>query len=128
MGYRESVTRIDSDASGDGEGYSDYINGRITSISLVFHASAGAGTDTVVTEDGGAERAILTVNNSGTSATFPVRAEAVDAAGAALTYDGTNPVPVDFELCGRRVHIVIADVAEALTDAVIAYIRYEQKG
>lgn len=110
------VTTTGSDGSATGSATSAVLKGLLLDIYLDFHASAPNTTDTTVVfaERGGN---ILVVSNSVTDGLFHPRAKPVDNANAAITNAHDK-----FALNGR-ITVSLAD-CNALTNAVVAYIRY----
>lgn len=112
------VTTTGSAGSATGEADSPAMVGELVDIFLDFHASAPATTDTTVKFKERADN-VLAVANSTTDARFHPRAKPVDNANAAIT-DAHDK----FFLNGALT--VSLAQCDALTDAVVAYIRYKR--
>lgn len=112
------VTTTGSAGSAVGNSTSKPMNGFILDIYLDFHASApGATTDTTVSLQSPSLGNILVVTNSATDVLVTPRAKPVDNANAAIT-NAHDKFPVN-----GTVKVALAQ-CDALTDAVVAYIRY----
>ena len=114
---RVAVTTTGSAGSATGSGTSGVMNGFLLDIYLDFHASAPAGsTDTTIAyADRGGN--IWAIANSSTDVLVAPRVKPVDNANAAITNAHD-----EFALSGK-VTVSLAQ-CDALTDAVVAYIRY----
>lgn len=115
------VTTAGSAGSATGTGTSQVIKGFLLDIYLNFHASAPATTDTTVALATPALGNITVISDSATDALYMPRKNAVDVAGAAITgvYD-LYPV-------SGTISVALAG-CDALTDAVVATIRYLELG
>lgn len=113
--HRVAVTTAGGAGVATGSASSPVIPGFLLDIYLDFHASAPATTDTTIafgTRGGN----ILVVSNSATDALFHPRAKPVDNANAAITNAHEQ-----FAI-GDTLTVSLAQ-CDALTDAVVAYIR-----
>jgi hypothetical protein len=110
MAIRRFVIPVTTDDDGDAEEYSPFLSGKLVSIRYV-KASADSftdGVDFVVTSDvTGAT--IWSEENVNASATRHPRAATNSTAGAAATYDDTQPVLGPISLGSDRVKFVIAN-------------------
>lgn len=113
-----SVTTTGGAGVAAGTGYSTAINGYLLDIYLNFHASAPATTDVAITQDGMAGNLAVSTD-SATDVLISPRAKVVDNANAAIA-DSHDRFPIN-----GRLKIVLAQ-CDALTDAVVATIRYEK--
>lgn len=115
-----AVTTTGSAGSATGTGYSGSINGLLLGVYLDYNASAPATTDvtisTNVTAHGGT---ILTVSNNNSDGFYPVRVQAVDNTGTAIS--GVYEL---WPISGV-VKIAVAQ-ADALTNCVVAYLYYAE--
>lgn len=111
------VTTTGTAGSATGSGVSDALNGWIIDVYLDFHASTPATTDTTIayTTLGGN---ILVVTDSATDARIAPRQKLVDNANSAIT-NSNDRFAVDGTLT------VSLAQADALTNAVVAYVRIE---
>lgn len=120
MAIEQSTVRVTT-AGGDGvaagTGYSDAIKGYLLDIYLDYHASAPATTDVTVTQEGRSGN-LFARSDSATDALVAPRQGLVTNANAAIT-DSNAPFPVN----GRLVFTLAQ--ANALTDCLVAYVRYE---
>lgn len=100
---------VNSDGSGDGEGYTDvFIHGQVEAIKIVYGGTPDAGTDVTITEHQGLGRTILTRSNTGTNGTFHPRVLVQTNAGVDIT--------------GQYEHYYLwhTQLKVAVTDAVIS--------
>lgn len=113
---RIPVTTTGSAGSATGTASSGAINGLLYDLYVKYHASAPAGTtDVTISETGGAARTFLTLTNTATSGSKPVRIPAVDATGAAnSTADHAHA------LGGTSITVTVAQ-SDALTNCVEVY-------
>ena len=104
----------------------EIIRGRVLAVKLNYHASAPAATTDVTLRQVNEQVTANIVNrpNSVTDVTLYPRVGVTDVAGAALTYDGTRPVVEPFPVCDKL--ILAVDECDALTNAVIAEIYYDE--
>lgn len=84
----------------------DDVNGRILQIQYVKDDLANGSTITLTGEKTGVP--IFAITGMNASATHQPRRAATDADGAAITYDGTNPVHEVVVLAGERIKLVIS--------------------
>lgn len=114
---RVAVTTTGSAGSAVGSASSGVLNGFLLDIYLDFHASAPAGTTdtTVAFADRGGN--VWAIANSATDVLVAPRVKPVDNANAAIT-DANDR----FALSGKLT--VSVAQSDALTDCVVAYIRY----
>jgi hypothetical protein len=115
------VTTTGADGSATGTGTSRQINGFLLDVYLDFHASAPNTTDTTVALATPALGNITVISNTATDALYMPRKNACDIAGAAISgvYD-LYPV-------SGTISVALAG-CNALTDAVVATIRYLELG
>lgn len=113
-----SVTTTGSAGSATGSGTTGVLNGRLLAVYLDFNASTPNTTDTTIAyaEKGGN---LLVVTNSNTDAMFAPRMTCVTNANAAIT-NSHAPFPLN-----QKLTISLAQ-ADAVTNAVVAYIWYEE--
>lgn len=109
----QAVLKTDTDASGDGSD-STTVTGFIESIYLDYAAGTAATADVTFTDQRG--NAILTVTDNNTDAVIPLRIQAKDTTGAAITGQYER-VP----LLGALT-MTIAQGGASVTDAVTAYV------
>jgi len=115
---RVAVTTTGSAGSASGTGTSRPLNGLLLGIYLDYHASAPATTDVTVSTDTTAHGGtIATVSDNNSDGYYPVRVQAVDNTGAAI-----SGVYEMWPLVGK-VKISVAQ-ADALTDCVVAWLYY----
>lgn len=114
-----TVTTTGSAGSAAGAADSEIINGLLLDIYLDFHASAPNTTDTTIkySTSGPDMGNILVVTNSNTDALIAPRQKPVDNANAAIT-NAHAMFPVN-----GKINVALAQ-SDALTGAVVAYIRY----
>lgn len=118
----EAVVRVTTTGSAGvatGQADSEALNGELLDIYIDFHASAPATTDTTISMQAPARGNLLVVTNSVTDGLFVPRAKPVDNANVAITNAHDR-----FALNGA-VRVALAQ-CDALTDAVVAYIRYRR--
>jgi hypothetical protein len=114
---RKVVIEFTTDASGDATVYTDAIVGRIHSI-LYDPGDVATGADLTITTET-TEQAVLTITNAGTSAVrWSPRLPTHDLAGAAETYDGTEPVNDSIVAVDERIKIVVDEGGNAKTGTV----------
>lgn len=111
--YTIPVTTTGSAGSASGSEKVDGINGFLLGVYLDFAASAPATTDTTIATDNPAQT-LLTVTDSATDTYVPVRVQAKDATGAAISgvyemYPLDGMLKVSLAQCN------------AITSAVVAY-------
>ena len=113
---RVAVTTAGGAGVATGSAISGALNGELLDIYLDFHASAPATTGTTIayTDRGGN---VLAVANANTDALYAPRVAPVNNANAAITNAHDR-----FALSGRLT--VSVAQSDALTDCVVAYIRY----
>lgn len=105
-----------TDGSGDCTAYSaGCARGNIKAIRIDFSSTAAATTDTTISDEYG--QTILTLTDNNTDAWFYPRKTAVTSANAALTYDGTRGVMVEFSIFGR-IKVVQAQGGDTKTNYV----------
>lgn len=117
---RQAVVRVTTTGGAGvatGQTDSDVIHGFLLDVHLNFHASAPATTDTTISLQEPALGDLLVVTNSATDALFAPRQKPVDNANAAITNAHDR-----FAINGK-VRVALAQ-SDALTDAVVATIRY----
>ena len=114
---RVAVTTTGSAGSATGSASSGVLNGLLLDIYLDFHASAPAGTTdtTVAYADRGGN--VWAIANSATDVLVAPRVKPVDNANAAITNAHDR-----FALSGKLT--VSVAQSDALTDCLVAYIRY----
>ena len=113
---RVAVTTTGVAGSATGSGTSSAINGLLMNIYLDYHASAPATTDVTVayaTRGGN----VLAVSDNATDGLYHPRAKPVDNANTAIT-DAHDKFALNDALT------VSVAQSDALTDCVVAYIRY----
>ena len=110
------VTTTGADGSATGSGNSGAMNGFLLDIYLDFNASAPNTTDVTIAFAGRGGN-VLAVSNANTDALYTPRAKPVDNANADIT-DAHDMFPLNGSLS-----VAVAG-CNALTNAVIAYIRY----
>lgn len=110
------ITTVGSAGAAVGNTDSPAMHGFLLDIYFDFHASAPNTTDTTVSfkERGGS---VVVVTNSATDVLITPRAKPVDNANAAITNAHTK-FPINGQL-----NVALAG-CDALTDALVAYIRY----
>lgn len=115
---RLAVTTTGTAASATGSTTSETIFGELLDVFLDFHASTPATTDTTIAYASGGQGVgnILVVTDSATDARIAPRQKCVDNANAAITNS------FDRFWINGQITISLAG-ADALTDAVVAYIR-----
>lgn len=120
MAYREfriNVTTTGTAGSATGSATTLVpVNGELVYVHLDYHASTPATADVIVSELGGIGRTFLTRNNTATDGTFYPMRLLDDTVGASLT-----AIYGRFPVAGHKLQVAIAG-ADALTDAVVAYI------
>lgn len=115
MFVQRHVVTITVDASGDGTSYTPVITGQILGIRYVKTDYAN-GVDFTVTLDVTGE-SIMVGTDVNASATFYPRVGVTDAAGAAVTLDGTRLMRDCVFAAADRVKIVVAQGGVSKTGA-----------
>ena len=110
---RVTTTGVAGSAAGSAK--SAAMNGELLDIYVDFHASAPATTDTTITLERGGN--VWAISNSVTDVFVAPRVKPVDNANAAITNAHDR-----FALNGALT-VTLAE-CDALTDAVVVYIRY----
>ncbi len=123
---RVAVTTTGSAGSATGSADTDVtIMGRVVRVDLNYHASAPATTDvTLAQANEEVATNILSVTNSVTDTVVYPTVQLTDNANAGRTFDGTRPV-VDYYPVSDVLTLSVAQ-SDALTDAVVAVIYYEE--
>ena len=115
---RVAVTTVGEDASATGSTTSNAMQGYLLDIYLDFHADAPAETTDVTVAFATRGGNVLAVTNSATDALIAPRQKPVDNANSAITNAHDR-----FAL-NDALTVTVAQ-SDALTDCVVAYIRYE---
>lgn len=111
---RKYTISVDSVSAGTGSAVVNGVNGFLLGVYLDFNGSAAATTDTTISTDNPAQN-ILVVTDSATDTYVPVRVQAKDATGTAIS--GVYEMyPLDGIL-----KVSLAGVGGALTAAVVVY-------
>jgi len=92
------------------------VNGRILQVQYVKDDVANGSTITLTGATTGVP--IFAISAMNASATHQVRRAATDAAGAAITYDGSNPAHECVVLAGERIKLVISSGGEEKSGAL----------
>lgn len=111
------ITTTGSDGSATGNASSQKVRGFLLDIYLDYHASAPATTDVTVSHESPSKGNLLVVADNATDGLYAPRAKPVDNANAAIT-NAHDKFPLN-----GQVKITVAG-CNALTNAVVAYIRY----
>lgn len=99
------------------------LNGRLVAIKVVQGNTPHANTDITITcTDGVTTWTLLAlVNNNTASAVYYPLAAASDAAGAAITFDGTRPIYVPMVLSGNVTGVVAQGGSAATCVITVIY-------
>ncbi len=120
------VTTTGSAGSATGAGITDSaVTGKILALYINYHASTPATADLTITERKGSTdiQTIWTETNSTTDVVRYPNTPAQDNAENAVTYDGTNEIYIPF-VTDSKIRASLAQ-ADALTDAVVVEVRYD---
>ncbi len=84
------------------------IDGEIVAVHVDYDAACADTTVVTVSTPRAPATPILTAPAGNTSKTFYPRAPLCDEAGAALTYDGSNPVVAKIPVSGDYMHVAVS--------------------
>jgi hypothetical protein len=117
-----TVTVAGADGAASGTATSTHpLNGRLLAV-YIDYIDQPASTDVTIATSHAPVRTLLTVTSANTDAWFDPRAGAVSTAGAALTFDATQIVPVEMAVSDY----VTATVAQGNAGSVVVYLMLEQ--
>jgi len=121
------VTTTGADASATGTAYSAFpLSGVVYALYVDWGSTAPAGTsDITITSESAPSITYYSKLNSSTDAWVYPRAAVTDAAGTAVTYDGTNEIYEPFPI-NDRLKVVVAQ-CNALAPAATVYAFIEER-